>query len=46
MSTEVLEKPKLLQAIEIVLANPEDIKNESIQLYENIKKIQPQQKRI
>jgi len=37
MGTDI-EKPKLLQAIELVLAKPVDIKNESIQLYEKIKK--------
>lgn len=32
------EKPKLLQAIELILANPEDIKRESLLLMDKIKK--------
>lgn len=41
MNTEIIEKPKLLQAIELVLTNPENIRNESIQLVEKIKKSSP-----
>ena len=41
MSTDVAEKPKLLQAIELVLAKPENIRNESIQLLEKIEKSHP-----
>lgn len=38
MGADIVEKPKLLQAIEFILAKPEDIRDESIQLYEKIKK--------
>jgi hypothetical protein len=38
MNTEIIEKPKLLQAIELILAEPENIRNESIQLMEKLRK--------
>lgn len=41
MGTDIVEKPALLKAIELVLAKPEDIRNESIELYEKIKKSHP-----
>lgn len=44
MSTTELvpeEKPKLLQAVELILAKPEDIKRESLQLVEKLKKAHP-----
>ncbi|MGL6348455.1 MAG: hypothetical protein ACRC2U_01090, partial [Aeromonas sp.] len=42
MSTEVIEgKPKLLQAVELILAKPEDIKKETIQVIEKYKKSNP-----
>ncbi len=42
MSTEIVEdKPKLLKAVELILAKPEDIKKESIQLMTKFKKSNP-----
>lgn len=41
MSTAVAEKPKILQAIELVLAKPEDIRKESLQLIEKLEKSFP-----
>lgn len=41
MEMAVTEKPKLLQAIELILAKPEDIRRESIQLVEKVKKANP-----
>lgn len=41
MSSEVAEKPKLLQAIEIILAKPEDIQKESRQLLLKITRANP-----
>ena len=42
MSTEIIEdKPKLLQAVELILAKPEGIKKESIQVLEKYRKANP-----
>lgn len=41
MSTEIVEKPKFLQAVEMVLAKPEDIREESIELLEKIRRVNP-----
>lgn len=42
MSTEIVEdKPKLLKAVELILAKHEDIKKESIQVLEKYKKANP-----
>ena len=41
MDMTVTDKPKFLQAIELILAKPEDIKNESLKLVEKIKKQNP-----
>ena len=46
MDMAISEKPKLLQAIEMILAKPEDIKNESIQLVEKFKKANPEKSDI
>ena len=42
MDMAISEKSKLLQAIEMILAKPEDIKNESLQLVIKFKKSHPQ----
>jgi hypothetical protein len=41
MNAVVAEKPKLLQAIELILAKPEDIKREAMQLHARTKKANP-----
>lgn len=42
MSTEIVEdKPKLLKAVELILAKPEDIKKEAIQVLKKYKKANP-----
>lgn len=41
-TTEIIEeKPKLLKAVEMILANPEDIKRESLQVLEKYRKTNP-----
>ncbi|MBL1268806.1 MAG: hypothetical protein COA87_013870 [Halomonas sp.] len=42
-TTEIVqdEKPKLLQAVELILAKPEDIKRESLQVVEKIRRANP-----
>lgn len=42
MDTAIAENPKLLQAIELVLAKPEDIKQESINLMTKFEKAHPE----
>lgn len=41
MSTVVAEKPKFLQAVELILADPENIKKESVNLVAKVKKANP-----
>jgi uncharacterized protein (DUF697 family) len=42
MDTVIAEKPKLLQAIELVLAKPDDIKQESLRLMAKFEKSRPE----
>ncbi|WP_205043179.1 hypothetical protein [Rhodanobacter glycinis] len=42
MDTTITEKPKLLQAIEMILAKPEDIKQESLNLISKIERANPE----
>lgn len=41
MSTEIAEKPMFLKAVEMVLAKPEDIRNESLLLLKKIEQANP-----
>lgn len=46
MNSEIIEKPKILQAIELIMAKPENIKNESTQLIEKLRKSNPERSEI
>lgn len=46
MNSEIIEKPKLLQAIELIIAKPENIRNESTQLMEKLRKSSPEKSEI
>ncbi len=41
MNTDIVEKPKFLQAVELVLAKPEDIKKEASQIYKKLRDANP-----